>query len=220
MNVKRPKVYFYCREEEENLQEDIITIAEGLSELGIPYYANCNYWLQSTSPGDYLFRNEPDVSVDDCDAVVVSYNWPFLIRAGTFELITRPLPKGLFKKGRGYTTVYMDSHDGHRTVSWEPEFRQFDIILRSKLNRRAWHPQNIHSWVLGLNNRILQATANDRTLMERRKSILLNFGASHPFRHGVRDLARKHFVSEIDRFLEIDETMDDLSGYRQTRMTL
>ena len=211
MNFKHPKVYFYCREEEGNLQEDIIAIAEGLSELGIPYYANCNYWLQSTSPGDYLFQNDPDVSMDDCDVVVVSYTWPFWIRTGTFELISRPLPEGLFKKGRRYKTVYMDSHDGHRTVSWESEFRQFDIILRSKLNRRAWHPENIQSWVLGLNNRILQATANDRTFMERRKSILLNFGASHPFRHGVRDLARKHFVSEIGRFLEIDETMDDLS---------
>jgi hypothetical protein len=211
LNFKHPKVYFYCRAEEGNLQDDIIAIAEGLSELGIPYYANCNYWLQSTSPGDYLFKYDPDVTMHDCDAVVVSYTWPFWIRMGTFELISRPLPEGLFKKGRRYKTVYMDSHDGHRTISWESEFRQFDIILRSKLNRRAWHPENIQSWVHGLNHRILQATANDRTFMGRRKSILLNFGASHPFRHGVRDLAREHFFSEIGRLLEIDETMDDLS---------
>ena len=203
MNFKNPKVYFYCREEEGNLQEDIIAIAEGLAELSIPYYANCNYWLRSTSPGDYLFQNDPDVSMDDCDVVVVSYTWPFWIRMATFELISSPLPEGLFKKGRRYKTVYMDNHDGHRTVSWESEFRQFDIILRSKLNRRAWHPENIQSCVYGLNNRILQATANDRTFMERRKSILLNFGASHPFRHRVRDLARKQFVSEIGHFVEI-----------------
>jgi hypothetical protein len=211
LNSKHPKVYFYCREEEGNLQEDIIAIAEGLSELGIPYYANCNYWLQSTSPGDYLFQKDPDVSMDDCDVVVVSYTWPFWIRMGSFELNSRPLPEGLFKKGRRYKTVYLDSHDGHRTVSWESEFRQFDIILRSKLNRRAWRPENIQSWVLGLNNRILQATANHRAFIERRKSIILNFGASHPFRHRARDLACKHFIPQIRRLLEIDETVDDLS---------
>jgi hypothetical protein len=208
---KAPKVYFYCCEEEGNLQEDVIAIAEGLSELGIPYYANCNYWRRSTSPGDYLLRKDPDVCADDCEIVAVSYTWPFWIKMENFETVARPLPKGLFKKGRLYKTVYLDSHDGHRTVSWNSEFRQFDLILRSKLNRLAWHPENMQSWVLGLNNRIIQATANARSFTERGKSLLLNFGASHPFAHSVRDLARKHFISKVARFLEIDETMDDLS---------
>jgi hypothetical protein len=208
--MKVPKIYFYCRNEVGNLQEDVITLAEGFRELGIPYFANCDYWQQSVAPGDYLIRQQPEVSPDDCDIVVVSYTWPYWIRMKTFDLIRRPLPEGLFKKGRRYSTVYMDSHDGHRTVSWEPEFRQFDLILRSKLNRRAWHPDNMRPWVLGFTNRILQATSGPPPFVERRKTILINFGASHPYPHGTRDLARTHFEPEIERILPIDRTIDDL----------
>lgn len=206
-----PKVFFYCRNEEGNLQEDVITLAEGFRELGIPYYANCDYWLQSTAPGDYLFRKDPEVRVDDCDIVVVSYTWPSWIRMKTFDLVRRPLPDGLFKPGRKYRTVYMDSHDGHRTVSWEPEFRQFDLILRTKLNHRAWHPENMRPWVLGFTNRILQATAGAPPFAARKKTVLINFGASHPYPHGIRDLARERFEPRIARLLEIDRRKDDLS---------
>lgn len=209
--MNTPKVYFYCCKDEENLQEDVITLAEGFNELGIPYYANCNYWLQSNTPGDYLFRNDPEVTPDDCDVVVVSYTWPFWIRLGTFDVVRRPLPDGLFKTGRRYKTVYMDSHDGHRTVSWDSEFRQFDVILRSKLNRCAWHPENMRPWVLGINNRILQATKESLPFAERKKCILINFGASHPYPHGTRELARVRLEPKIGRLLEIDRTTDDLT---------
>jgi len=209
--LKTPTVYFYCRNEDGNLQEDVITLAEGFRELGVPYFANCDYWLQSTEPGDYLFRHSPDVTPDDCDIVVVSYTWPYWIRMKTFDLVRRPLPDGLFKPGRKYRTVYMDSHDGHRTVSWEPEFRQFDLILRSKLNRRAWHPDNMRPWVLGFTRRISGATAGAPPFAERRKSILINFGASHPYPHGTRDCATRSFEPKIGRLFEIDRTKDDLS---------
>jgi hypothetical protein len=207
-----PRVYFYCRDDEGNLQEDVITLAEGLRELGIPYSGSCNYWQESTTPGDYLIRNAPGVRPDDCNVVVVSYTWPYWIRPRTFDLVRRPLPEELFKKGRRYTTVYMDSHDGHRTVSWEPEFRQFDLILRSKLNARAWYPSNVKPWVLGFANRVLQATRNGQPFAERRKALLWNFGASHPYPHGTRRIAERQFLPAIARVMEIDRTKDDLSS--------
>jgi hypothetical protein len=211
MISKPMRVYFFCRNEKGNLQEDVITLAEGFRELGVPYFANCNYWQQSTAPDDFLFRNDPATTPDDCDVVVVSYTWPYWIRMNTFEEIRRPLPEGLFKPGRKYRTVYMDSHDGHCTVSWEPKFRQFDLILRSKLNRRSWHPGNMRPWVLGFSNRILEASRDAPTFAQRRKRILFNFGASHPYPHGTRELARKRFEPAISRILPIDATKDDLS---------
>jgi hypothetical protein len=211
IQLSKPRVYFYCRNEEGNLQEDVIALAEGFRELGIPCFANCNYWLQSTAPGDYLIRHDSNVTADDCDIVVVSYTWPYWIRMKTFDLVRRPLPDGLFKKGRRYKTVYMDSHDGHRTVSWEPEFRQFDLILRCKLNHRAWHPENMRPWVLGFTSRIVQATSGASTFDERRPVILFNFGASHPYPHGTRDLASVRFEPKISKLLDIDRTKDDLS---------
>jgi hypothetical protein len=206
-----PRVYFYCRNEPGNLQEDIIALAEGFSELGIPFHSSCDYWLQSTRPGDYLLKHDPDVQAYDCDIVIVSYTWPYWIRMKTFDLVRRPLPEGLFRKGHEYATIYMDSHDGHRTVSWEPEYRQFDLILRSKLNRRAWHPENMRPWALGLNNRILNATSGAPRFADRRRALLVNFGASHPYPHGTRDIARTTFEPLIEQLLPFDRTKDNLT---------
>ena len=208
--MNKPYVYFYCRNEEGNLQEDVITLAEGLRELGIPFSGNCDYWLESTAPGDYLIRHDPEIRADDADVIVVSYTWPFWIRMKTFDLVRRPLPEGLFKTGHRYRTVYMDNHDGHRTVSWEPEFRQFDLILRSKLNRRAWHPDNMRPWVLGFTNRILKATSGGAPFERRDRTILINFGASHPYPHGTREIAARTFEPTIGKILSIDRSRDDL----------
>lgn len=205
------RVYFYCRNEPGNLQEDVITLAEGLQELGVPFSGNCDYWLRSTHPDDYLIRHDPDIHPDDCDIVVVNSTWPYWIRMKTFDLVRRPLPEGLFRKGRRYVTVYMDTHDGHRTVSWEPEFRQFDLILRTKLNRRAWRPDNIKPWTMPLEKRMIDATLNAMPFEERRKSILINYGASHPYPHGARDLSAKIFEPAIATVMPIDRTKDDLS---------
>lgn len=206
-----PRVFFYCRDDEGNLQEDVNALAEGLRELGVPYSGSCDYWLQSTEPGDYLIRADPEVTADDCDIVVVSYTWPSWIRPRVHKSVQRPLPDGLFKPGRRYRTVYMDSHDGHRTISWEPEYRQFDLILRSKLNRRAWHPENMRPWVLGINRRILVATADPPPFTQRRATMLWNFGASHSYPHGTRVAAERAFLPSIRRFVSIDAYKDDLS---------
>jgi hypothetical protein len=205
------RVYFYCRNEPGNLQEDVITLAEGLKELGILFSGNCNYWQQSTEPGDYLIKHHPDIRPDDCDIVVVSYTWPYWVRMKTFNLVRRPLPEDLFKKGRRYVTVFMDNHDSHRTVSWEPEFRQFDLILRSKLNKRAWHPENMKPWVLGFTKRILKAVERQLPFGERRRVVLVNFGASHPYPHGTREEAARQFMPELAKLMPLDSTKDDLS---------
>ncbi len=204
------RVYFYCRDEPFNLQEDVVTIAEGLKEIGIPFHGSCNYWLQSAEPGDYLIRHDPEIRPDDCDVVVVSYTWSIFMRPGSFDVLERALPDGLFKKGRRYTTVCMDNHDGHRTVSWEPEYRQFDLILRSKLNRRAWHPENMRPWVLGFTNRIVHATSGAPVFADRRRIVLVNFGASHPYGHGARTEAAKAFLPELEKQMPFDMSKDDL----------
>src|SRR5882724_7252659 len=71
--VRTPTVYFYCCDEPDNLQEDVIALAEGLRELGVPFFGNCDYWRQSLATDDFLIRHDPDVSHDDCDIVVVSF---------------------------------------------------------------------------------------------------------------------------------------------------
>src|SRR5262249_39793494 len=128
-----PRVYFFCRNDSNELQEDVVALAEGLVELEIPFFANCDYWLQSTDPRDYLIKYTPEVTSDDCDIVVVSYTWPLWFNRSTHEVIPRPLPQELFRKGRRFNTVYIDSWDSYRTVSWDQQYRSFDLILRTKL---------------------------------------------------------------------------------------
>jgi hypothetical protein len=203
-------IYFYCSDEPLNLQEDVVALAEGFEQLGVPFHGNCHYWRKSAEPGDYLIKHDPAITPDDCDVVIVSYAYTFFMRPKTFDVLRQPLPEGLFKKGRKYVTIYVDNHDGHRTVSWEPEYRQFDHILRSKLNRRAWHPENMRPWVLGFTNRIVKATADGLPFGERSKTVLVNFGASHPYGHGTRNLAAKKFLPQLEKLIPFDTTKDNL----------
>ncbi|HEY1793410.1 MAG TPA: hypothetical protein VGG34_10870 [Opitutaceae bacterium] len=206
-----PRVYFFAGPELHNLQDDIIILAEGLKALGIPYYSSADYWLQSEREGDYLIRKTPDVHPDDCDIVVFSYTWFNWVLLGEPRPLRRDFPEGIFKKGRRYRTVYMDINDGMRTVSWEPEFRNFDVILRAKYNERTWNPGNLRPWVMGLSNRMLKMTAGSLPFGERKRTVLVNFGASHPFPHGARVRSHKKFDPVVSRILEIDASRDDLS---------
>ena len=84
--MRAPRIYFYCCDEPDNLQNDIVILAEGLSRLGIPFFASANYWLRSAEPGDYLFRHSPEVAPQDCDVVVLPYTWFNWVR------LDRPVP--------------------------------------------------------------------------------------------------------------------------------
>jgi len=206
------RVYFYCSDEPFNRQEHVVTLAEGLRELGVSVSGNCDYWLQSTKPGDYLIKHNPDIRPDDCDVVVVSGTWCFFMRPVTFNVLRRPLPDGLFKRGRKYRTVFLDHGDGHRTVSWLPEYRQFDFIFRAHLNRRAWFPENMKPSVLGFSNMILRAASGGLPFAERRRAVMVNFGASHPYSHGTRTLAGSAFLPELEKLIPFDRTKDDLKS--------
>lgn len=210
--MSQPRVYFYCCPEPTNLQDDIIVIAEGLRDLGIPYYSSADYWRQSTAEDDYLFRRTPDVRPDDCDIVVLPYTWFNWVLLEEPSPIRRPVPDGLFMPGRRYRTVYMDTNDGLRTVSWEPGFRRFDVIFRTKYCRRAWRPGNLRPWVLGLSNRMLKMTAGSPAFAERRRTLLVNFGASHNYPHTARIRSNERFDPEVSRILELDPSRDNLSA--------
>ncbi|HEY0434803.1 MAG TPA: hypothetical protein VGC95_13095, partial [Chitinophagaceae bacterium] len=205
-----PRVYFYCCDEPTNLQDDIIQIAEGLEELGIPFYANANYWLKSTQQGDYLFKATPDVAPDDCDIVVLPFSWFNWVRIGK-PAIRRPFPPDLFKPHSKYLTVYMDNNDGYRTVAFEKEFRKFDFIFRTNYNSRFFNPKNFVPWNHGMSRRIIRATSDSLPFSERSCTILFNFGASHPFEHQVRRLASELFRPAIADVLKLDESRCDLN---------
>jgi hypothetical protein len=66
-------------------------------------------------------------------------------------------------------------------------------------------------WVLGFTKRVENATAGAPAFAERERSILINFGASHPYPHGTRERAQATFEPLIGQLLPIDRTKDDLN---------
>jgi hypothetical protein len=199
--VNAPRVYFHCCEEEDNFQSDIIPIAEGLRDLGIQFYSRANYWRQSEDPDDYLFRATPDVRPEDCDIVIFPFNWFCWCRLNQPAPVRREFPELLTRKSRSYRTVLIDDLDGYETVSWEGAFRQFDLILRTKFNERAFKPSNLRPWAIGLSKRMLLATARALPYKERKRAIFVSYNASHPYLHTSRTAALEKLHPRISSTL-------------------
>jgi hypothetical protein len=205
----KPRVYFYCRDNPHAYQDDVVVLAEGLRELGIGVTGNCRYWRRSPNRDDWLIQPDPQIGPDECDVVAVSYCWSRWMDSD-FRVYESPLPEGLFKPGRRYRTAYLDLDDGYATCSWRPEYRQFDVVLRAKYNCRCFHPANHRPWALSLTARVLQATTAGLPWAERRRELLVNFNASHPYIHQTRALMEKWFTPEAARHFTINRDHDNL----------
>ncbi len=204
-----PRVFFYCRDSQNAYQDDVVVLADGLRQLGVEIHANCHYWRNSPAPDDWLVRPDPKVRPEDCDIVAVNGAWSRWIDAD-FRVYESPLPAGLFAPGRRYRTAYLDLDDGYETCSWQPEYLAFDAVFRAKFNRRCFHPANQHPWVLGLNQRMLAMTADAPAWAGRKRELLVNFGASHPYQHSARTQAGPPFVASARRLFAINDQRDDL----------
>ena len=182
------KIYFFACEEWDNYQNDIVQLAEGLEDLGVEFHSRCDYWQKSPKEGDFLFKKSEGVRPEVCDAVVVPYRWFRWIRIGDPTVHSRPMPAEVLvpRSNRKYVTVYLDDNDGYSTPAMAPEFRAFDLVLRTKLNRRTWNPPNFKPWAIGLERRVIAATEDAPPFEQRREAIYVNYNASHPFMHTSR----------------------------------
>lgn len=200
-------VFFYCAKPRSAQQAAYhhlaVCIAEGLKQLGIKFYSNRNYFRCSPEDEDYLFRFDPQVSPEDCDAVVISLAW-FLDR--------QPFPQHLFSATRSFRTVYLDREDGLKTFANAPKFQQFDFILKTHYSSRHRYPSNFHPWAFGISSRIASALAQfAQPYGDRKSTILLNFRNKRNA-HTVRKAIYQHFGKAIATQFQIDNTIDDLTA--------
>lgn len=210
MAAALPRVYFFCRDNPQAYQDDVVVLADGLQQLGAEVFGNCNYWRTSPAPDSWLVRHDPRIQPQDCDIVVVSYVWTRWIDA-SFRIDEQPLPASLFVPGRRYRTAYLDLDDGYETHSWRPEFRAFDAVFRAKYNARCDHPANHRPWALGANTRMIDCTREARSWSQRRPELLVNFGASHPYIHGARAQAGPPFLAAARPHFTVNDRRDDLT---------
>ena len=209
MNRPPARVYFQCRNDRLAYHDDVVVLAEGLRELGVEIYGNCNYWQRSLDPQDYLVRHDPRIGPDECDIYIVSYCWTSWMDTD-FKSYPQPIPPPVFRSGRRYRTAYLDFADGYLSDSFAPEYRKFDAVFRTKYNERCEHPSNHIPWAMGLSPRVIAYTADSLPWEQRAPDLLVNFNASHPYVHSGRALMDHHFTPKVRRLLCVNSERDNL----------
>lgn len=203
--------FFFVRSEEDCYQDEVVYMAEALRSLGVRCYSNADYWREEPGRADTLLVHDPSVSFRGCDMMFVASRYTNWVRKSTgFERIHAPLPGGIFDSPRTWMTVYLDCADGYETASYAPEYRQFDLVLRTKYNTRFPQPGNMAPWVLGLSNRMARM-GQPRPGESRSGRVLWNFGATHHYEHQSRQLAREKVLPVLEESYEIDRRVDDMA---------
>lgn len=194
------KIFFYCTPsgppDNTRDQYEIVTLAEGLKQLGIKFCSNIDFWRLSSDREEYLFEYDPECNPDDCTIVVFN--------GASFDYYGNQFPRNLFHPRRNYLTVYMDRADGIRTPSFNKEFRQFDLILKTHYNQKYNYPANVKPWAYGLSDRILDQTQDIPSFEERKRILLFNFRVNHTLRAKIRNV----LLPNLKTVLPVDESID------------
>lgn len=194
------QVYFFCcpdgipGSKKTVYQHTIVCLAEGLKALGIPFYADRNFWRTSPNYNKYLFNFDPYVTPDDCSVVVLHNAW---------FTACNEMPLNLFHSQRRYTTVFFES-EADSKYGFQAEFRNFDFIFRTHYNCRFRYPANYRPWAFGLTNRILQSTKPSLAYSDRKPCMLVNFRLWHP----IREYLEQNFLPLVHPILPADKSVD------------
>lgn len=202
-SINAERIFFYCiptvSAENAAYQHLVVCLGEGLQELNVEFYSNIHYWPLSVQEQTYLFQPSPDVTPDDCTVVVVDQSW---------FLAGKPFPQSLFHPCRNYITVYLDCTDGSSTFAWNPEFRQFDVILRTHFSNKIRQPANFQPWAFGISQRIMQATKPIPKFSEKQPCLLVNFRNGQNI-HSVRKAVYREILPQIQSVLQIDAAIEN-----------
>lgn len=191
-----PRFYFYVLPNEKlAYQHNVIGIAQGLKELGIPFSANNDYWKEAN--GEFLFKADPDADPRDFDVVVISEQY--------MGYGDKKIPERFFEcKGK---KVWINTADGmvlHKTMR-RPYFKKFDLILAFGYEGLPY-PENIKPWAYGMTQHMIDLSRPD---LQKEDKICLNYRNSH----SVRMRANEWLFSKLDAS-RIDTTREsfDWSG--------
>lgn len=190
------KIFFFlaphAAPENTPYQHTLVSLAEGLVELGIDFESNINFWKQSLKPNDFLFQSKGRFSWEESDLVLFNSDY---LNFG------QSLPKSLFQYNRQYRVVLIDDSDGLITPGFFPELRDVDYVLKTHFNRKYTYPSNFYPWQFGLSNRIISYTNKSYNETLREDSLLVNFRVGH----SVRSSALEKFIPIISDILHIDD---------------
>jgi len=187
-------IYFVLKNEPDLIAHLSICLAEGLESLGIPTFANRNYWLTGSEHSSYLLTHDENISPDDCAICVVD------ISGQLGKSVQALLQPALESKA---LRAILNNSDFE---VWLPEFNQFESIFRTHMTDRHLLPNNYHPWAFGLSNRIQAVTATQPEFTARNREVLVNFKSSE--NQGVRIAMEYLLMPWLEQLMPINRTTE------------
>lgn len=188
-------IYFYLCENiknnSANYEHQIISLAEGLKELGVRVGANIDYWYCLESK-KYLLEKDTDLSC--YQAIVFS---PFFYLYNSFHLIDNKMLENSLLK------ILIDASDGLEEPRYNHLINKVDIVLKCHYSSYFNYPNHFTPWQFGLTNRIIEATKN--TLENKKREILINFRVEDT----LRSVLLNNNMEEIFKILKPNYKVDD-----------
>jgi hypothetical protein len=205
-----PKIYFHLGLDRP-VQADAHALAQGLKSLGIRPHAEVDWWFETPDDKKTLFVRDPNFNPADADIVICtkgSYRG--------FNQRLQPevygLPEWILSPKRKFRLVYIEDEDGYEALSWYPPFTEFDLVLRTKMNRRGFAPPNFRPWQLGVSDHVIRRAGEKLQSSSKKLQVLLNFNATHPFEHPLRRLAKERIIPRFEQFMTVDHTVAKWQG--------
>jgi hypothetical protein len=171
-------------------EHGLLSVAEGLRELGYGVYGNRDYWDVGAGPVVAKTGESPE----DFDAVLISHEW--LLKEGR-------LPRE-FASVRRPRRIYVDQSDGWTTPACSDRDWPAELVLRSHFNRHFRYQTRVKPWAFGLTHRIIESTAGGLDALNRDPVALCNFRVGHPVRDRLTTRFRRSYS---DRF-QWDQVVD------------
>lgn len=172
-------------------QHNLISLAQGFSQLGIEFGASSDYWLNED--GSYLFQHNPNEGAETHNIIIVSEQY---LTYGNGKL-----PRGFANlKGR---KILVHTGDGlahqYNLGKMADFYGQFDLVL-AHLYKGIQYPANFRPWAFGISQHIIDLARND---LDKAPRICVNYRNSH----SVRRLAQERIFDRLPKEL-IDTTRE------------
>jgi hypothetical protein len=195
-------IFLFCGpqslDDRTGFDHQIISLAEGLTSLGINIISNRNYWITNQQTGNYLVKRNAEIVPQNCDVVVFSTKY--------YKENKHEIPLEIFAKNRKCTNVCIDGHDGLITPSYEI-YNEVDIVLKCHYNSKFSYPVKFHPWQFGLSNRIIRSTSSVNS-KKNVNEVLVNYRVMH----AVRKKASKKIIPLLQSTFSINNEIQDFNA--------
>ena len=199
-----PKILFYVNYSEgptkaDYAQHPVISCAEGLKKLNIPFHSNINHYKYKD--GTYLFQEQKNINHDDYELIITSPSCGLVKGNYCYPNKTSLMPKEvILNLNRKYKTVMLDMHDGFMPYISNSKYFDYYFITSYHENVIKKIGNNIYPLTFGTSNRFIEATKNDNNFSNRTINLLYSHRVNHPIRKYMLDHVYNNFTNLITHF--------------------